>query len=496
MRQTDPARQNHFSFVPRFRCILALLFFSAALFCASASVAAPLPVSAAGKASAGATTAPTASAAGKASAGKTAAGTIRFRDRSGHYLKKTGKNWYLYDRKQRPLKGLRYLNITKTGSFSSGFYMFDQSGRLIPKKGVRYLAKEKAHGVVFNGYYYFDRTGKLCTLADFHTVNRTVNGKIFKGSYYFGGKNGKLLLKKGWVVCNNKQYYVNAKGKMLTDRWIGPYYLQSDGTIARSKKLPDGSYVGYDGRKCSGPDAALLSLDTQLRSMVSGYSGTWSVYVKDLKTGGVVNINDRSMYPASTIKAFVMAATYDRIFRKKLSYTSTIRSLLNSMITVSDNESYNALVRYNSSSGSFLAGAAEINSYLSKNGYTYTCCRHTLHPSSSASTGNGSNTTSAKECGILLEKIYRGKCVSAAYSKEMLNLLLAQTRRWKIPSGVPSGVKVANKTGETSSVQNDIAIVFGPKTDYILCVFSAVGNESYSNARIRDISKKVYSFLN
>lgn len=54
----------------------------------------------------------------------------------------------------------------------------------------------------------------------------------------------------------------------------------------------------------------------------------------------------------------------------------------------------------------------------------------------------------------------------------MLNLLLRQTRRWKIPSGLPSGVRVANKTGETSSVDHDMAIVFGKKTDYVICVFS------------------------
>lgn len=446
-------KQKAFSFT-HFRRVLTLFVFIAALLCASGSRALVLTASAAQK-----------------TAAKTAAKTdakakkILLRDNSGRYLQKRNGYWYLYNRNDKALRGLQYLRVTKS------------------------------QGAVFNGYYYF-KFGRLCTEADFHTVKKTVNGTSFNGKYYFGGTNGKLLQKKGWVTVKKKRYYINSKGKALTSRWKGDYYLQADGAVAYNKKLPDGSYVGYNGRKCSGPDFALSSLRTQLKSMIDGYSGTWSVYVKDLKTGGVISLNDRSMSPASTIKAFVMAATFDRIKNKKLSYSSTIRSLLNSMITVSDNESYNALVRYNSSSGSFLAGADEINNYLSKNGYTYTRCRHSLHPASSASVGNGSNTTSAKECGILLEKIYRGKCVSAAYSKEMLNLLLAQTRRWKIPSGVPSGVKTANKTGENDSVQNDMAIIFGPKTDYVLCVFSATGNEYYSVTRIRSISQKVYDFLN
>jgi beta-lactamase class A len=77
----------------------------------------------------------------------------------------------------------------------------------------------------------------------------------------------------------------------------------------------------------------------------------------------------------------------------------------------------------------------------------------------------------------------------------MLSLLLKQTVRTKIPSGVPSGQKVANKTGENSSVQHDIAIVYGKKTTYILCVYSAAGESSGVSA-IRAISKKVYNYLN
>ena len=78
----------------------------------------------------------------------------------------------------------------------------------------------------------------------------------------------------------------------------------------------------------------------------------------------------------------------------------------------------------------------------------------------------------------------------------MKNLLLKQTRRWKIPAGIPSGIKVANKTGETSSVQHDIALVYGKKTDYVICVFSNTGSEGYAVSRIQSISKTVYNYLN
>lgn len=70
-----------------------------------------------------------------------------------------------------------------------------------------------------------------------------------------------------------------------------------------------------------------------------------------------------------------------------------------------------------------------------------------------------------------MERIYRGKAVSRTYSAQMRDLLLQQERRWKILAGLPSGIKCANKTGETDSYQHDAAIVYGKKTDYVIVIF-------------------------
>ena len=40
------------------------------------------------------------------------------------------------------------------------------------------------------------------------------------------------------------------------------------------------------------------------------------------------------------------------------------------------------------------------------------------------------------------------------------HLLAAQTRRNKIPAQMPSGVSIANKTGELSDVENDAGIIY------------------------------------
>ena len=368
---------------------------------------------------------------------------IQLEGKSGRYLLDTGYNFWLREKDgRRSSGGLKFIRVPSGSRIKSGYYMFEDTGRLCRKKEVLYC-------------------------------------------------------KAGWITINGQKYLLASDGRRYENCWKYNYYLQSNGTIARSKKLPDGSYVDSDGRKCTKEELELDGLKKQLRKTLSGYSGAWSVYVKDLKTGGVINLNDQEMYPASTIKAFVMASTYDQIKKGNIKYTSTVKQLLTDMITVSDNEACNQLIRYNSKSRNFIDGTKTINKYLKANQYTETGCHHSLHPASSSYVGDGkSNVSSAKDCGVLLERIYNGTCVSSRYSREMLNLLLRQTRRWKIPAGLPSGVKVANKTGETSSVQHDMAIVFGKKTDYVICVFSRTGSEGYAVPRIKSISSTVYKYLN
>ena len=166
------------------------------------------------------------------------------------------------------------------------------------------------------------------------------------------------------------------------------------------------------------------------------------------------------------------------------------------MITVSDNESFNELVRLQTASGVFADGAEKINAYLEKEGYTATTVQHVLSPSVSTDPGlGGRNMTSVGDCGKLLDRIYRGTCVSKKDSEKMLDLLLSQEVTWKIPAGVPAEAKIANKTGETDDDQHDIAIIYGEKTTYILCVMSENGGET-AGANIQALSGIVYNYLN
>lgn len=253
----------------------------------------------------------------------------------------------------------------------------------------------------------------------------------------------------------------------------------------------------------------LSGLQKDLEAMIADAEGEWSIYVKDLSTGHTISINPQEMYAASLIKLFVMESSFyhmDELIENAGVYNGDpavgkeqIAETLAAMITVSDNEAYNEMVRLHSNQHSFTEGCRSVEEYIEENDYDHTEIYSTLWPSSTAfetRDANGNNHTSVIDCAYLLEDIYYGRCVSKKASKEMLELLLQQQVVHKIPAGIPEGVKVANKTGETDEVQHDVAIVFGPKTDYIICVMSSDLTYAWEDATlIPKISARVYEEL-
>ena len=251
-------------------------------------------------------------------------------------------------------------------------------------------------------------------------------------------------------------------------------------------------------------------LEKRLADLLGTYEGTWSVYVKDLTSGQEFEQNSQSLYSASLIKVFVMAQTYanmDTVLQSEAakmkkdvtdpSVSTKVNDLLWNMITVSDNESFNELVRLQTASGVFKDGAQAVNGFLAEQKFADTSVQHILSPSSSKDVGlGGRNTTSVKDCAELLFRIYKGECVSKEASEAMRNLLLNQQVTTKIPSGISASVEIANKTGETDTDQHDIAIVYGKKTTYILCVMSEDCKPGDAVSHIRDISGIVYNYLN
>ncbi|MDO5336956.1 MAG: serine hydrolase [Eubacteriales bacterium] len=396
--------------------------------------------------------------------------------------------------------GIRKLNVTVNNKEFNGIYYIGEFGKISTGNSVHYIYKASAGGKTFqNGYFYFQKGVLLTTPKIIYNMNLKSydGGKTFKGNYYFGDKNGRLVAKTGWYTVKNEKYHFNKSGKMSVNCWKDGYYLLGDGKIARSMAVP-GSYVDCDGRRCQRDEYVLSAYKKQLQAKIQSYGGQWGIYIKNLSTGDIIGINENvPMYPASTIKAFMMAATYEKIKQGAISDASYAEQQIVPMIYYSDNTSYNTLVEMYGSSGTFADGSAAFNGYLKKNGYTSTASHHTLHPANTISQSDGSgqyNTASAKDGALLMERIYRGTCVSQKYSEIMLDKLLNQSHKEFIPYLLPSGVRVADKPGWTDTIFNDIAIVYGPKTHYIISIYTE--DVPGGILAVRDISSSVYHYFN
>ena len=239
------------------------------------------------------------------------------------------------------------------------------------------------------------------------------------------------------------------------------------------------------------PEPAAVSvsaLQNQVEQLLSGFSGDWGVYFRRLDTGESFSAGkEGSMVAASLIKLYVYGAAWAAAEAGSFSYEDSAGTF-RAMIAVSDNDACNTLI---DAAGGFDA----VNAFNREQGFGDTVLnRKMLSPGEE-------NYTSARDCGILLERVLSGSFLDADCSAALLEALKGQTRLSKLPAGVPAGTETANKTGELASggarnVENDVAVVWSPACTYILCVMSGGISNGEAAARITRLSSLVYAFLN
>ena len=129
----------------------------------------------------------------------------------------------------------------------------------------------------------------------------------------------------------------------------------------------------------------------------------------------------------------------------------TLLDLVRLMIIVSDNTATNILIRR--------LGIERINATLRELGCETTTLRRLLFDREAASRGL-ENTITAREMGMLLEKLFRGKIVSPEASAAMMDILLDQRLNGKLPFFLHArGIRIAHKTGEDTGVTHDVGVV-------------------------------------
>ncbi len=247
-------------------------------------------------------------------------------------------------------------------------------------------------------------------------------------------------------------------------------------------------------------DQTMEDLLAQIRLALPASNGSWSVYICDLSGGSEGTINDFSMQAASLIKLYIMGAVYENYDSLTQQYgAQTIDGYLLPMITVSDNDAANSLVSC-LGGGDSTAGMEKVNSFCTEHGYNSTSMGRLLL----ASNEFGDNYTSAYDCGKFLKEIYQSCADTSsdpilAHAEDMYALLKQQQRSNKIPADLPEGVKVANKTGELSNVENDAGILYDTYSgnDLVICFLSEnLTDTAAAQSTIAQLSRTIYLTYN
>jgi beta-lactamase class A len=235
---------------------------------------------------------------------------------------------------------------------------------------------------------------------------------------------------------------------------------------------------------------------------------------------------DRWFHAASTIKVPVLVGVMGAVESGGIALGSRVH-IRNRFLSVADHQPFRV--------GSSRDANAEVHAHLGKTLTVEQLCYHMIVTSSNLATNllvqlvglerlqeslrelgirgvelrRGVEDEAAFEQGInnrvtanglldVLRRIEEGTAFSVAASAKALEIMHEQEFRSGIPAGVPGGVKVANKTGEISTIAHDCAIVYPPgRKPYAIVVLTEwdARDTGRRSATIARVSRVVYEQL-
>ena len=201
---------------------------------------------------------------------------------------------------------------------------------------------------------------------------------------------------------------------------------------------------------------------------------------------GLLMVNQFASLVDGSAYSLDVGSDSDSTLYRRIGDRVPVDTLLRLMITRSSNFATNTLIT--------LVGGEAVTRTMRELGAQRIQVRRGVEDGKAFEAGLN-NTTTARDLAIILRAIEEGKAAPPAATREMLGILLAQEFNEKIPAGLPSGVKVAHKTGEITAVSHDAAIVYPPgRKPYVLVVLTrGITDGARSSKLIADISAIVYA---
>ncbi len=267
-------------------------------------------------------------------------------------------------------------------------------------------------------------------------------------------------------------------------------------------------------------------LERRLKPLIQRHKGQVGAAIKNLRTGESFTWRaDEPMPTASLIKLAVMVEVYRQVEKKRIDLDDRLRldekdkvpgsgvlrlyfskgtrlplrDAVRLMMAVSDNTATNLVLDH--------IGLKATNTTMQRLGHPHTRIhakvfrRETsIDPERSRRFGLGS--TSATEMVALLEALHSGDLVSAEACVEMLAHLGACESTDRIPRYLPTGTKVAHKTGSVARVRTDAGIIDSPAGPIAICVLTAEnedrrwGPENAAGRLIANVARAAWLHFN
>ncbi|MDP9382631.1 MAG: serine hydrolase [Chloroflexota bacterium] len=180
-------------------------------------------------------------------------------------------------------------------------------------------------------------------------------------------------------------------------------------------------------------ERSLTELAPQLVRFLSSRSGESAAAVYLPESGKLYTLNPNERFEmASVVKVPIMVTQLRKMYRQDPDASTGGSPLLNSMITVSDNEAATSLLRE-------VGGPASVEAELKARGVSET----DINPDAW-----GLSTTSAPDMALLMRSLYYGERLNRALRDAAILLMsgVVQEQRWGVPQGLPNS-EVAFKGG-------------------------------------------------
>ena len=214
------------------------------------------------------------------------------------------------------------------------------------------------------------------------------------------------------------------------------------------------------------------------------------------RDAGQLSLDD-SILVTNTFKSIVDSSPYqldkaddsDSTLYLRVGGKASIRELVELMETVSSNLATNLLIAR--------VGAPRANGTAHALGADSIVVLRGVEDGKAYRAGR-SNTTTARDLGMLLAAIAQGRAASAAACREMMAILGRQQFKEGIPAGLPPGTRVFHKTGWIGSVvYHDAAIVERPDgRRYVLVVLTGgIQKDEDAYKLVSDLSRMIYETI-